>query len=89
MNLQIGNSYHGFKLKEKRTLDEINAEALIFEHDVTKAKLIKLICDDDNKVFAIGFRTPPDNSTGVPHIIEHSVLCGLESLILKNRLLNL
>ena len=76
MNLQIGNSYHGFKLKEKRTLHEINAEALIFEHDVTKAKLIKLICDDDNKVFAIGFRTPPDNSTGVPHIIEHSVLCG-------------
>ena len=48
MNLQIGNSYHGFKLKEKRTLHEINAEALIFEHDVTKANLIKLICDDAN-----------------------------------------
>lgn len=76
MNLQIGESYHGFKLTEKRTLNEINAEAFIFEHEVTKAKLIKLSCSDDNKVFAIGFRTPPDDSTGVPHIIEHSVLCG-------------
>ena len=37
---------------------------------------IKILSEDDNKCFAIGFRTPPENSTGVPHILEHSVLCG-------------
>lgn len=76
MNLKIGNSYNGFTLKEEKEVKEIAAVAYIFEHDKTKAKLIKLSSDDDNKVFAIGFRTPPNNSTGVPHILEHSVLCG-------------
>lgn len=76
MDLKIGNSYNGFTLKEEKEVKEIAAVAYIFEHDKTKAKLIKLSSDDDNKVFAIGFRTPPNNSTGVPHILEHSVLCG-------------
>ncbi|GKX66927.1 insulinase family protein [Inconstantimicrobium mannanitabidum] len=76
MDLKVGNSYNGFTLKEERTVKEVAAVAYIFEHDKTKAKLIKLSSKDDNKVFAIGFRTPPNNSTGVAHILEHSVLCG-------------
>ena len=80
---QIGKVYNSFKLIEKSTLKEINSEALIFEHVDTKAKLLKLINEDDNKVFAISFRTPPEDSTGVAHILEHSVLCGSRKFPLK------
>ena len=80
---EIGKVYNGFKLIEKSTVKEINSEALIFEHVDTKAKLLKLINEDDNKVFAISFRTPPEDSTGVAHILEHSVLCGSRKFPLK------
>ncbi|MGL4731071.1 MAG: insulinase family protein [Clostridium sp.] len=67
---------HGFKLLKEVQVKEINSLAKIFEHEKTKAKLLYLGNDDTNKVFTVGFRTPPSNSTGVAHIIEHSVLCG-------------
>ncbi|EGT3615015.1 insulinase family protein [Clostridium perfringens] len=76
MNFKENNIYSGFKLLNIEKLDEIGGMGLTFEHEKTKAKLIKIISEDDNKCFAIGFRTPPENSTGVPHILEHSVLCG-------------
>ena len=76
MEFKENNKYNGFKLLTIKNIKGINAVALIFEHEKTCAKLIKLVNDDDNKVFSIGFRTPPKNSTGVPHILEHSVLCG-------------
>ena len=76
MEFKENNKYNGFKLLTIKNIKDINAVALIFEHEKTCAKLIKLVNDDDNKVFSIGFRTPPKNSTGVPHILEHSVLCG-------------
>lgn len=69
-------NYHGFKIVEETKVDEINSIAKIFEHEKTKAKLLYLGNKDTNKVFTIGFKTPPENSTGVAHIIEHSVLCG-------------
>lgn len=72
----IGNIYNGFKLIESRELKEIGSRGLVFEHTKTGAKLVKIVNDDDNKVFSIGFRTPPEDSTGLPHILEHSVLCG-------------
>ncbi|WP_426349210.1 insulinase family protein [Alloiococcus sp. CFN-8] len=71
------NSF-GFKLVEKHEVKEIKSNALIFIHEKTGARLLKLENSDDNKVFTIGFKTPPENSTGVAHIIEHSVLCGSE-----------
>ena len=70
------NNIHGFQLLEKRELHDIKSLAYVFEHIQTKAKLIKLQNEDDNKVFCIGFRTPPKDSTGVCHIIEHTVLNG-------------
>lgn len=76
MELEINKVYHGFELTEKRRIDEINSTALLFNHNKSGARLFKLQNDDDNKVFSIGFRTPPPNSTGLPHILEHSVLCG-------------
>jgi len=76
MNFKENNIYSGFKLLNIENLNEIDGVGLRFEHEKTKAKLIKILSEDDNKCFAIGFRTPPENSTGVPHILEHSVLCG-------------
>jgi Zn-dependent M16 (insulinase) family peptidase len=68
--------YNGFKLIEEKEVKELNSVTRIFEHEKTGAQLLSLANDDDNKVFGIGFRTPPEDSTGLPHILEHSVLCG-------------
>lgn len=76
MEWKVGHSYNGFILKEEREIKEINSLTRVFEHEKTGASLLSLENDDDNKVFAIGFRTPPEDSTGLPHILEHSVLCG-------------
>lgn len=69
-------SKYGFTIRETRHVDEINADVSIYSHDKSGARLIHIDADDDNKVFAIGFRTPPTDDTGVAHIMEHSVLCG-------------
>lgn len=74
--MKRNDNIHGFILKHCETIEEVNGEALVFEHEKTGAKLIYISNDDDNKVFNIGFRTPSPNSTGVAHILEHSVLCG-------------
>ncbi|MCY6484754.1 insulinase family protein [Clostridium aestuarii] len=84
MNFELSKIYHGFKLIEEREVGEINSKARIFEHEKSGARLLNLQNDDDNKVFAIGFRTPPNDSTGVPHIMEHSVLCGSKKFPIKD-----
>ena len=75
---------YGFLLIRKKELNEINATLYEMEHKKSGARLIYLDRDDDNKTFAIGFATPPENDTGVFHIIEHSVLCGSEKYPLKD-----
>jgi len=67
---------HGFELVEERSIAEINALAKRYRHLQTGARLLALENDDENKVFGIAFATPPEDSTGLPHILEHSVLCG-------------
>ncbi|MDD5089580.1 MAG: insulinase family protein [Candidatus Wallbacteria bacterium] len=74
--IRKGSLFHGFRLQEKEKAAEINAEALLFSHEKSGARLLWLKNDDPNKVFAIAFRTPPADHTGLPHILEHSVLCG-------------
>ncbi|WP_125153054.1 insulinase family protein [Clostridium rectalis] len=83
MNLEIGKVYMGFQLLQNEHIEEINSQALVFVHKITGAKLLKLYNGDDNKVFSIGFRTPPKDSTGVAHILEHSVLCGSRKFPVK------
>lgn len=83
MKTELGSVYNGFKLLEKREIDEINSIGMVFEHEKSGAKLFYLKNDDDNKVFSISFRTPPMDSTGVPHILEHSVLCGSRKFPVK------
>ncbi|NBJ82449.1 insulinase family protein [bacterium 1XD42-94] len=73
-----------YRLLEGRTIRELNSEGMILEHKKTGAKLFLLSNEDENKVFCIGFRTPPKDSTGVPHILEHSVLCGSEKFPVKD-----
>lgn len=83
MNLNIGDLCEGFILSEKSYVKEIDSNVLIFSHEKTGARLIKILSNDDNKVFSIGFRTPPSDSTGVAHILEHSVLCGSRKFDMK------
>ena len=76
MEFQVGCVYHGFRLIDEKHIKELNSVARLFEHERSGARLYALQNDDDNKVFSISFRTPPTDSTGLPHILEHSVLCG-------------
>ncbi|WP_371366434.1 hypothetical protein SRRS_07960 [Sporomusa rhizae] len=69
-------TYYGFELVEERSVPEIQSVARVFKHTKSGAQLLYLQNDDDNKTFSITFRTPPSDSTGIAHIIEHSVLCG-------------
>ncbi|HPA72063.1 MAG TPA: insulinase family protein [Spirochaetota bacterium] len=76
MPLEKGNSFSGFRLEEIREVPEISSTAYLFTHEKTGARLLKLLNSDDNRVFSICFRTPPADDTGLPHILEHSVLTG-------------
>ena len=67
-----------YRVTDHRQLEEMQSQAIVLEHKKTGAKVFLLSNEDENKVFCIGFRTPPDDNTGLPHILEHSVLCGSE-----------
>jgi Zn-dependent M16 (insulinase) family peptidase len=74
---------YGFELEREKKIPELNMKASIFRHVQTQAQLLSLESQDENKVFGITFRTPPADSTGIAHIMEHSVLCGSEKYPLK------
>ncbi len=67
---------YGFERIVARDIPELKTKAVLFRHIKTGAELLSLKNGDENKVFGITFRTPPHDSTGVPHILEHAVLCG-------------
>lgn len=68
--------FERFELIKEQEISELNSRARIYRHKETGARLLSLENDDENKVFGITFRTPADDSTGIAHIMEHSVLCG-------------
>jgi presequence protease len=70
------NDIKGYSLLWRRRVEEIDSTASFYRHDRTGAEILSLENTDENKVFGIAFRTPPSDSTGVAHILEHSVLCG-------------
>lgn len=82
-------TYEAFKLVKEETIEELNSRALQFEHEGTGAEVLVLENDDDNKVFSITFRTPPENDRGVAHIVEHSVLCGSRKYPVKEPFMEL
>ncbi|MCL5998855.1 MAG: insulinase family protein [Chloroflexi bacterium] len=65
-----------FELVREQTIPELNTRAKWYRHVKTGAQVLSMENDDENKVFGITFATPPTDSTGLPHILEHSVLCG-------------
>lgn len=73
-----------YQLLEEKKIKDLDSDGMILEHKKTGARILLLSNDDDNKVFCIGFRTPPKDSTGVAHILEHSVLCGSEKFPVKD-----
>lgn len=76
MELKRNTVFHGFQLKEKEVIPDIHGEAYLFEHQKSGARLFYIKSNDNNKVFSISFKTPPEDDCGTPHILEHSVLCG-------------
>ena len=73
-----------YSIVEERKIQELNSVGTVLEHKKTGARVFLVSNDDTNKVFYIGFRTPPSDDTGVPHILEHSVLCGSEKFPVKD-----
>ena len=70
-------------IKEK-FIDELHSQVSLLKHNKSGARVLLFANDDDNKVFQIGFRTPPTDDTGVPHILEHSTLCGSKKFPVKD-----
>ena len=78
-----------YTILEKRFIEDLNSMSYLLEHNKTKARVALLSNDDPNKVFYIGFRTPPKDSTGVAHIVEHTVLCGSDKFPVKDPFIEL
>jgi len=74
---------HGFTLIREESMSEAGGVVRLWKHDRTGAELLSVCNDDENKSFGVAFRTPPKDSTGVAHILEHSVLCGSEKYPVK------
>lgn len=84
-----GTTCHDFAVERCETVPELDSDAYVLRHTTSGARLLYLACDDENKAFAIGFKTPPADSTGVFHILEHSVLCGSAKFPVKEPFVDL
>ena len=84
-----GTTCHGFVVERCEAVPELDSDAYVLRHAASGARLLYLACDDENKAFAIGFKTPPADSTGVFHILEHSVLCGSAKFPVKEPFVDL
>ena len=86
MNLENLKAY---TVISKQRIEELKSDGYLLKHNKTGARVALLSNDDEHKVFYIGFRTPPKDSTGVAHIIEHTVLCGSEKYPVKDPFIEL
>ncbi|WP_145045533.1 insulinase family protein [Paenibacillus xylanexedens] len=78
-----------YQVIQERRMEELKSDGYLLEHKKSGAKIVLMSNEDDNKVFSIGFRTPPSDNTGVPHILEHSVLCGSKKFPAKDSFVEL
>ncbi|KAE9030259.1 Presequence protease [Phytophthora rubi] len=88
-SLQVGETYHNFTLERVATVPEYGVDALELRHEPTQAKYLHLGAKDPNNVFAVMFRTPPSDSTGVAHILEHTALCGSKRFPVRDPFFNM
>lgn len=73
-----------YEIINKEELNDIHSVGLLLRHKKSQARVVVIVNDDNNKVFSIGFKTPPYNDTGLQHIIEHSTLCGSRKYPVKD-----
>lgn len=73
-----------YEVIQERDLSDLKSRGILMRHKKSGARVLLMENDDENKVFSIGLRTPPSDSTGVPHIMEHSVLCGSRDFPVKD-----
>ena len=78
-----------YEIVSEKKVDEREVEIIELRHIVTKASILLFICDDKNRVFNIAFKTPVMNNKGIPHILEHSVLCGSRKYNVKDPFIEL
>lgn len=78
-----------YEILEKREIKDIDSMTYLCRHRKTGARVALISNKDDNKVFYVGFRTTPKDSTGVAHITEHSVLCGSRDFPVKLSLIHI
>jgi Zn-dependent M16 (insulinase) family peptidase len=83
-NISAGQTIAGFLLERVVPIAELHSTAYIFSHAETSARLMHLYNDEPENLFSIAFRTPVSDNTGVPHILEHSVLCGSKRFPVKD-----
>lgn len=81
---ELNKDYGAYELVNIEKLNDLNSVGLLLKHKKSGARVAIISNDDDNKVFSIGFKTPPDNDTGMQHIIEHSTLCGSRKYPVKD-----
>ncbi|RYP30016.1 hypothetical protein DL766_005093 [Monosporascus sp. MC13-8B] len=79
-----GEKLHGFTLLRAKHVPELELTALHLKHDKTGADYLHIARDDSNNVFSVGFKTNPPDDTGVPHILEHTTLCGSEKYPIRD-----
>lgn len=78
-----------YEILDKHRVEDVQSDGFILRHKKSGARIAILSNNDDNKVFYIGFRTPPEDETGVPHIIEHTTLCGSKKFPVKDPFIEL
>ena len=81
---QKGELVHGFRLQEVTAIDDIKAMVYELRHEASGASVVHVHCNDEENLFSVGFITAPEDSTGVAHILEHSVLSGSERFPVKD-----
>lgn len=82
--LAVGDIYRNFEVLSVESLPELSAQGIWLRHRDFGMEVFHLLNDDDENLFAFAFQTPPQNSTGVAHVLEHSVLCGSKNYPLKD-----
>lgn len=78
-----------YEVLDEHRVEDVQSDGFILRHKKSGARIAILSNNDDNKVFYIGFKTPPEDETGVPHIIEHTTLCGSKKFPVKDPFIEL
>ncbi|XP_026474667.1 presequence protease, mitochondrial-like [Ctenocephalides felis] len=88
-DIRVGSVYHGFKCEDIQKVPEFNLTAYRLVHEKTRTEYLHINRPDPNNVFSINFRTTPFDSTGLPHILEHTVLCGSKKYPVRDPFFNM